>query len=232
MIEVHGLVKAFGLRPVLRGLNFQVAEGEFVAVVGPNGAGKTTLLRILASLARPTMGEVRVAGKRLPGQAGAVRRMLGVVSHQPLVYGDLTAEENLRFYGRMYGIANSEPRIEEVLGIVGLTARRRELVRNYSRGMQQRLAIARGILHEPELLLFDEPHTGLDPEAAEILDGLLRKVSGEGCTVVMTSHDLTRASGLASRVDILSGGVIARSVRKGEVEAQELTALYRQVTHG
>jgi len=232
VIEVRGLVKAFGLRPVLRRLDFQVTEGEFVAVVGPNGAGKTTLLRILASLARPTMGEVRVAGLRLPGQAGAVRRILGVVSHQPLLYGDLTAEENLRFYGRMYGIANSEPRIEEVLGIVGLTARRRELVRNYSRGMQQRLAIARGILHEPELLLFDEPHTGLDPEAAEILDRLLRKISDEGGTVVMTSHDLPRAAGLASRLDILAGGVIARSVRKGEMDANELAALYRQVTHG
>ena len=232
MIEVRGLVKAFGLRPVLRRLDFQVTEGEFVAVVGPNGAGKTTLLRILASLARPTMGEVRVAGLRLPGQAGAVRRILGVVSHQPLLYGDLTAEENLRFYGRMYGIANSEPRIEEVLGIVGLTARRRELVRNYSRGMQQRLTIARGILHEPDLLLFDEPHTGLDPEAAEILDRLLRKISGEGGTVVMTSHDLPRAAGLASRLDILAGGVIARSVRKGEMDANELAALYRQVTHG
>ena len=232
MIEVRGLVKAFGLRPVLRGLDFKVAEGEFVSVVGPNGAGKTTLLRILASLARPTMGEVRVAGLRLPGQAGAIRRMLGVVSHQPLLYGDLTAEENLRFYGRMYGLSKLEARIEEVLGIVGLGERGRDLVRKYSRGMQQRLAIARGILHEPELLLFDEPHTGLDPEAAEILDRLLRKVSGEGRTVVMTSHDLGQAAGLASRVDILAGGVIARSVRKGEIEANELAALYRQVTHG
>ncbi len=232
MIEVRGLAKAYGMRPVLRGLDFRVEPGEFVAVVGPNGAGKTTLLRILSCLARPTIGEVRVAGRRLPGQATAVRRILGVVSHQPLLYGELTAQENLRFYGRMYGLTNLEARIEEVLDVVGLAARRHDLVRKYSRGMQQRLAIGRGILHNPELLLFDEPHTGLDPEAADVLDGLLTKVSSEGRTVVMTSHDLGRAAGLGSRVDILYGGVIARSVQRAEIPADELAKLYRQVTHG
>jgi heme exporter protein A len=232
MIEARGLTKAYGMRPVLRGLDFRVDRGEFVAVVGPNGAGKTTLLRILACLARPTIGEVRVAGKRLPGQATAVRRILGVVSHQPLLYGELTAHENLRFYGRMYGLADLEARIEQVLAMVGLSSRSNDLVRKYSRGMQQRLAIGRGILHDPELLLFDEPHTGLDPEAAEVLDSLLTTVSSEGRTVVMTSHDLARAAGLASRVDILYGGVIARSIRRTEIQTDELARLYRQVTHG
>jgi heme exporter protein A len=232
MIEVRGLVKAFGLKPVLRGLEFSVAEGEFVAIVGPNGAGKTTLLRILATLAKPTIGEVRVAGLRLPGQAGAVRRMLGIVSHQPLVYGDLTAEENLRFYARMYGLGRIDDRVAEVLEIVGLSARRRDLVRSYSRGMQQRLAIGRGILHRPYLLLFDEPHTGLDPVAADMLDGVLQEVAGEGRTVVMTSHDLTRAAELAERVDILNGGVIARSVSRGEVPPSQLSNLYHEVTRG
>jgi heme exporter protein A len=231
MIEVRGLTKAYGLRPVLRKLDLAVNKGEFVAVVGPNGAGKTTLLRILASLARPTFGEVRLAGLRLPGQAAAARRILGVVSHQPLLYGELTAQENLRFYGRMYGVADLEPRIEEVLGIVGLNSRRHDLVRKYSRGMQQRLAIGRGILHDPELLLFDEPYTGLDPEAAEALDGLLTQVSSEGRTVLMTSHDLVRAAGLASRVDILFGGKIARSIQRGELPAADLADAYRQVTH-
>jgi heme exporter protein A len=232
MIEVHGLVKAFGLKPVLRGMEFSVADGEFVAVVGPNGAGKTTLLRILATLARPTFGEVSVAGLRLPDQAGSVRKMLGIVSHQPLVYGDLTAEENLRFYARMYGLVRIDDRIAEVLEIVGLSARRRDLVRSYSRGMQQRLAIGRGILHHPHLLLFDEPHTGLDPEAADMLDGVLQEVAGEGRTVVMTSHDLTRAAELAERVDILNAGVIARSVDKGEVAPSQLSNLYHEVTRG
>lgn len=231
MIEVRGLTKAYGLRPVLRGLDLAVKQGEFVAVVGPNGAGKTTLLRILASLARPTFGEVRLAGLRLPGQAAAARRILGVVSHQPLLYGELTAQENLRFYGRMYGVTDLEARIVEVLALVGLSNRRHDLIRKYSRGMQQRLAIGRGILHDPELLLFDEPYTGLDPEAAEVLDGLLTQVSSEGRTVLMTSHDLVRAAKLASRVDILFGGVIARSVRKGELPAADLANAYRQVTH-
>lgn len=232
MIEVRGLVKAFGLKPVLKKLEFNVERGEFVAVVGPNGAGKTTLLRILAALARPTAGEVRVGGMRLPAQAGAVRRMLGVVSHQPLVYGDLTAEENLRFYAQLYGLERVDQRVSQVLELVGLARRARDLVRSFSRGMQQRLAIGRGILHGPEILLFDEPHTGLDPEAGDMLDGLLREVAGQGRTVVMTSHDLTRAANLAGRVDILSGGVIARSVQQGDLEPQRLSELYFQVTRG
>ena len=232
MIQVQGLVKAFGVKPVLRKLDFQVERGEFVAVVGPNGAGKTTLLRILASLTRPTMGEVFLAGYQIPAQSNNARKILGVVSHQPLLYGDLTADQNLRFFGRMYGVPALDDRIPEVLDVVGLSPRRYDLVREYSRGMQQRLAIGRGILHEPELLLFDEPHTGLDPDAADMLDSLLEEVTGEGRTVVMTSHDLTRAGELASRVDILSGGKFARSVQRGELEPGELNRLYYEVTRG
>lgn len=230
MIEVRKLVKTFGRKPVLRGLDFEVAEGEFVAVVGPNGAGKTTLLRILAALARPTMGEVRLAGRRLPGQAGEIRRMLGVVSHQPLLYGDLTAEENLRFYGRLYSIGDPEQRADIALEMVGLRQRRRDLVRTFSRGMQQRLSIARAILHDPLVMLLDEPHTGLDPQAASMLDEVLDAVTGEGRTVVMTSHDLRRAAELASRVDVLAGGVVAASIHKGQMDPQELPLLYRKVT--
>lgn len=231
MIEVHRLVKSFGLKPVLRGLDFRVEQGEFVALLGPNGAGKTTLLRILASLSRPTLGEVRIAGYALPGQASAIRRRLGVVSHQPLLYGDLTAEENLRFYGRMYGLARLDRRVDEVLEIVGLGPRRRDLVRQFSRGMQQRLAIGRAILHQPQVMLFDEPHTGLDQEAAAMLDGVLSQVAAAGRTVVMTSHDLPRAADLATRVDILSKGVIAASVHMAELDPVELPAFYRSVTH-
>src|SRR5512142_740433 len=133
MISVHGLVKRFGMKTILHGLDFEVRPGEFVALLGPNGAGKTTFLRILASLSRPSLGKVRVAGYPLPDQAAAVRARLGVVSHLPLLYGDLTAEENLRFYGRMYGLTDLEARITEVLEMVGLEARRRDLVRTFSR---------------------------------------------------------------------------------------------------
>ncbi|HEY43870.1 MAG TPA: heme ABC exporter ATP-binding protein CcmA [Anaerolineae bacterium] len=231
MIDVRGLVKTFGLKSVLRGLEFHVERGEFVALVGPNGAGKTTFLRILASLSRPSTGEVRVAGYRLPAQAAAVRIRLGVVSHQPLLYGDLTAEENLFFYSRMYGLINPERRVRAVLDMVGLQARRRDLVRQFSRGMQQRLAIGRAILHDPEILLFDEPHTGLDQEAAAMLDTLLRDVAARDRTVVMTSHNLDRAADLAQRIDILSKGVIAASVKRTEIDPLDLPKLYRSVTH-
>jgi heme exporter protein A len=231
MIEVRSLVKAFGLKPVLRGLNFSVQGGEFVALLGPNGAGKTTFLRILATLSKPKLGEVRVGGFQLPQQSAQVRRRLGVVSHQPLLYGDLTAEENLRFYARMYSIQNAAERIQTVLELVGLYPRRRDLVRSFSRGMQQRLAIGRAVLHEPEILLFDEPHTGLDQDAAAMLDEVLRTIAAGGRTVVMTSHDLLRAARLADRVDILSKGVIAASIPGGEVDPVELSELYRQVTH-
>lgn len=186
VIHVRRLIKRFGLKTVLRGLDFQVSQGEFVALLGPNGAGKTTFLRILASLSRPSIGEVRIAGYQLPNQAAAVRRRLGVVSHLPLLYGDLTAEENLRFYGRMYGLDNLDHRVIEVLDLVGLLARRRDLVRTF-RGMQQRLAIGRAVLHDPEVILFDEPHTGLDQDACAMLDRVLREVAAHGRTVVMTS---------------------------------------------
>jgi len=228
VIEVRRLIKRFGLKTVLRGLDFHVGQGEFVALLGPNGAGKTTFLRILASLSRPSLGEVRITGYQLPNQAAAVRRRLGVVSHLPLLYGDLTADENLRFYGRMYGLDDLDRRATEVLELVGLAARRRDLVRTFSRGMQQRLAIGRAVLHDPEVMLFDEPHTGLDQDACAMLDAVLREVAARGRTVVMTSHDLARAADLASRFDVLSRGVITASVQRTEIDPNDLLAFYRQ----
>jgi heme exporter protein A len=199
-----------------------------VALLGPNGAGKTTFLRILSSLSRPTLGQVTVAGFSLPHQAAAVRRKLGVVSHMPLLYGDLTAEENLRFYGKMYGIANTNERTLEVLTMVGLISRRRDLVRTFSRGMQQRLAIGRAIFHDPEVLLLDEPHTGLDQDACDMLDDVLRQVAARGRTVVMTSHDLARAAELATRFDVLSRGEIQASAAGSTLPQDGLLAFYRQ----
>lgn len=228
MIEVKKLVKRFGLKNVLRGLDFNVQPGEFVALLGPNGAGKTTFLRILASLSRPSLGQVSVAGYKLPAQAAAVRRRLGVVSHLPLLYGDLTAEENLQFYGRMYDLPGLDARIAEVLTMVGLSARRRDLVRTFSRGMQQRLAIGRAVLHDPDVMLFDEPYTGLDQDASEMLDDVLKNVAAAGRTVVMTSHDLARAEELATRFDILSRGVIAASASRAELDHTNLLTFYKQ----
>jgi len=232
MITVKKLVKRFGLKTVLRGMDFEVKPGEFVALLGPNGAGKTTFLRILASLSRPSLGEVNIAGFKLPNEAAQVRARLGVVSHLPLLYGDLTAEENLRFYARMYGITNDQLRITEVLEMVGLANRRRDLVRAYSRGMQQRLAIGRAVLHDPEIMLFDEPYTGLDQDASTMLDDVLKTVAARGRTVVMTSHDLARAEELATRFDILSRGVIAASATRRQVKKTNLLSFYKQALAG
>jgi heme exporter protein A len=232
MIEVKKLVKRFGMKAVLRGLDFHVQTGEFVALLGPNGAGKTTFLRILASLSRPSMGQVKVAGFTLPAQSAAVRQRLGVVSHMPLLYGDLTAEENLQFYGRMYNISALNERITEVLDLVGLAPRRHDMVRTFSRGMQQRLAIGRAVLHDPDVMLFDEPYTGLDQDASEMLDGVLKNVAAAGRTVVMTSHDLARAEDLATRFDILSRGVIAASSTRAELGNGNLLTFYKQALAG
>jgi heme exporter protein A len=228
MIEVNHLVKRFGPKVVLKNLDFHASQGEFVALLGPNGAGKTTFLRILSSLSRQTLGEVTIAGFSLPHQAAAVRRQLGVVSHLPLLYGDLSAEENLSFYGRMYGVEHLGQRINEVLDLVGLVARRRDLVRTFSRGMQQRLAIGRAIMHDPEVLLLDEPHTGLDQDACEMLDDVLRQVTARQRTVVMTSHDLVRVADLASRFDVLSRGSIRASLPRQDLPQDGLLAFYRQ----
>ncbi len=229
MIEVKKLVKRFGLKTVLKGLDFNVEAGEFVALLGPNGAGKSTFLRILSSLTRPSMGVVSVAGYQLPKQAAEVRQRLGVVSHMPLLYVDLTAAENLKFYGKMYNIQNLDTRIDEVLEMVGLTKRRDDLVRTYSRGMQQRLAIGRAVIHDPDVMLFDEPYTGLDQDASSMLDEVLRTVAARGRTVVMTSHDLARTEDLANRFDLLTRGKIAASATKADFGTGNLLSYYKSV---
>ena len=228
MIKVRKLVKRFGLKTVLKGMDFEVEEGEFVGLLGPNGAGKTTFLRILSSLSRPSLGDVRIAGYRLPHQATAVRRRLGVLSHQPLLYGDLTAEENLRFYGKMYAVEDPDSRIDEVLQLVDLAHRRNDLVRTYSRGMQQRLAIARSVIHDPDILLLDEPYTGLDQDACAMLDEVLQEIAVQGRTIVMTSHDLARVADLASRFDVLSRGIIVSSAGREDIPKDGLLAFYRR----
>ncbi len=228
IIDVQGLYKWYGRKPVLRGLDFQLEEGEFVALLGPNGAGKTTFLRILSSLLRQTSGQVLVAGYHLPQQSVAVRQRLGVVTHLPLLYGHLTGEENLRFYGKMYGLRKLDHRVDMVLELIGLQDCRRDLVRTYSRGMQQRLAIGRAILHDPDLMLLDEPHTGLDQDACVMLDSTLLKVMAEGKTIIMTSHDLARSADLATRFDVISHGIISASIHGQNLSPDGLLEFYRK----
>jgi heme exporter protein A len=232
MIQVRKLVKAFGNRAVLKGVDLDVAEGEFLTLVGPNGAGKTTLMHVLSTLTRPTGGLVRMAGYDLADGAIEVRHQIGLVSHKTLLYDDLSAEENLRFYARMYEVRGASARIEAVLRRVGLWGRQRDPVRTYSRGMQQRLAIARAMLHDPPILLLDEPDTGLDQHAASMLTGLLHEVGATRRTVLMTTHNLERGLELGDRVAILARGRIVYQANKTELDPGQFRSVYYQFVEG
>ena len=212
-INIQKVTKIFGYFPVLRGIDLEIERGQFVALLGPNGSGKSTLLRILSGLGKATSGSITIGGWTLPQEVFAVRKQLGVVSHLPLLYDNLTAEENLRFFGQLYDLTDEklDMRIPEMLEMVGLEKRGTDLVRTFSRGMLQRLAIARALIHDPAILLLDEPYTGLDQKASALLDTLLDEVAaiGEGGrTAIMTTHDLRRAYFHASHVAILSKGKI------------------------
>jgi heme ABC exporter ATP-binding subunit CcmA len=232
LIETQALVKAYGIVPVLRQVNFTVARGEFVALLGPNGSGKSTLLRMLSGLSKPTAGIIRIGGWELPHEAYAVRAQIGMVSHKPLLYENLSAMENLQFFARLYNLpaATLESRIKEMLVQVGLGKRGHDLVRTFSRGMQQRLSIARALLHNPDILMLDEPYTGLDQDASAILDGLLQTAYSGGRTILMSTHDLGRAAALAGRAVILSRGTIAYDQPTTGLDALKLAAIYAETT--
>ncbi|MBP6016036.1 MAG: heme ABC exporter ATP-binding protein CcmA [Candidatus Promineofilum sp.] len=232
MIRLKAVVKQYGLNPVLRGVDLAVEQGEFVTLVGPNGAGKSTLLSIIATLLRPSSGDVSVGGWRLPEQAARVRRHIGLVSHHSLLYRDLTAAENLAFFARLYRLDDAGDRVADALRQVGLLARQRDPVGTFSRGMIQRLTIARATLHEPDVLLLDEPYTGLDQEATALLDDLLRAETARGRTILMITHDLGHGLGLADRLAILYGGRVAHEVRREDISAAAVYDLYADVTMG
>jgi heme exporter protein A len=232
MINIEGLVKNYGSNAVLRGADLHIRPGEFVTLVGPNGAGKTTLLRIVATLLRSNGGRVSVGGWQLPEHAARVRSHIGLVSHHALLYGDLTAAENLTFYARLYQLDHREERVKTALHLVGLAARQRDPVRSFSRGMLQRLTIARATLHEPDVLLFDEPYTGLDQDATVLLDDLLRQESERGRTIFMITHDLARGLDLCHRIAILNRGKIARMVERDATTPAEFLSLYAEITRG
>ncbi len=225
-IEVQGLRKTFGRREVLKGLSFSVERGGFLSVFGPNGAGKTTTLRVLATLLTPSSGSIKLGGNDVRLDPMPVRRTIGFISHNPMLYLDLTAQENLRFYADMYGIADREPRIAELLERLELTHRRYDVVRTFSKGMRQRLAIARAILHRPSVLLLDEPHSGLDPRAVDILDGLLGEIRTEH-TFVMVTHNIAKGLEWASQVMIIDGGRIVYEHAAG-VDTDAFHAVYRE----
>jgi heme exporter protein A len=205
-IAVSGLRRDYGERTALDGVGFELAAGESLVVLGPNGAGKTTLLRILATLLRPSGGEVRVLGCSLPSEVWKLRGRVGYLGHEPLLYRDLTGIENLRFHARLHGIdaGRAEARIAELLAAVGIERRAEDRVAELSAGMRQRLAICRCVLHEPELLLLDEPDSNLDAEGRELARGLIGPDGGR--TRVVVTHDPERHLPAADQALALEAG--------------------------
>ncbi len=232
VIEVEGLTKSFGSYPALRGLDFKVSEGESLVLLGPNGAGKTTLLKILATIMNPSSGKLLIAGLNAKTDAEKVRSHIGVVAHQVFFYSNLTAFENLEFYSRMYGVRGYRERIAEIVEMVGLTPRINDRVGTFSRGMQQRLSIARALLHKPDIIFLDEPETGLDQEALSMLWRLVRGEEKEKRTVVLTTHSLERALEMGDRFMILNRGKIAHEAARKGLDLPGLRQVYRENTGG
>jgi len=228
MIEVQGLAKHFGRVSALRDLNLTVAIGEFVALFGRNGAGKTTFLRILSGLTRSSSGTCRIqlAGIRTPRYP---RGAIGYLSHNTALYADLTAIENLRFYAQLMNVPADDTLLTERIGQVGLAGREREPVRNFSRGMQQRLAIARAFLHDPDILLLDEPFTGLDHAGSEFLKDFLLNAHARNKTCIMAIHDTQLGYEMADRLVVIEKGIAALHVAKSSLNLEEFQEKYKSI---
>jgi heme exporter protein A len=221
-VVLDGLARHYGERDALSGVSLTLRDRQTLVVFGPNGAGKTTLLRVLATLLRPHSGRVEVLGESIPERAWAVRGRIGLLGHEPLLYRELSARENLRFHARLHAV--SRERVEELLAAVRIDDRADEPIRTLSRGMVQRVAVARAVLHEPELLLLDEPRSNLDPAAAELVEPLIGAAAGR--TRVICSHDPGGGLAEADLVLGLREGRVAMLARAGEVDAAAVTELY------
>ncbi len=229
-IEVRRLTKSFGNNLALNGIDLSVETGRTLAVFGPNGAGKTTLIKILASIMKPTAGDVYINGFNLKDDAEAARSCIGIVSHQTFLYGNLTAYENLHFYSRMYDVADYKQRLKQVASMVGIQNRLHDRVNTLSRGMQQRFAIARALLHKPDIVLLDEPETGLDQQAIAMLWDLLKEDDEKKRTVVFTSHSLERGLNACDDLIILNKGRVACCRPGNSLGLAELKQLYSDST--
>ena len=230
MINVQAVTKRYGYFSVLDGVNLSIAEGEFVTLVGANGAGKSTLLRMIATLLSPTSGEITIGGWSLAKHAAEIRAHIGLVSHNLMLYGDLSAAENLILFARLYGIKNIDNVVKAALDRVGLLHRQRDLVHTFSRGMAQRLALARATIHSPDVLLFDEPYSGLDQDASAWLDKFLQQEHQEGRTILMITHDLARGVAWCDRAVILNRGKIVQEVSRKEIDSAEFLSIYQAAT--
>jgi heme ABC exporter ATP-binding subunit CcmA len=230
VIEAEGITKSFGQHTALNGVSFKVSQGESVVIFGPNGAGKTTLIKILATIMNPSSGKLTVNGMSPRDDAEKIRRLIGVISHQTFLYGTLTAYENLEFYCRLYDVPRAAERIREVAEIVAMTPRLHDRVGILSRGMQQRLSIARALLHKPRIMLLDEPETGLDQPAVAMLRDLVQSNAAEKRAVVLTTHNLERGLEFSDRLLILSKGKICCDRPTQGMELAELKETYQRTT--
>ena len=229
-IEAWGLTKSFGDRYALRGIDLKVSRGEHLVIFGPNGVGKTTLVKILSTLVKPSAGSVRLDGIDIRDKPAQSRRKIGLVSHQTFLYDDLTIYENLKFYGKMYDVPDLESKIREVVSWVQLESRLYDRVGTLSRGLQQRASIARAVLHNPSILLLDEPEVGLDPHAITVIRDALGSINTGSRTVVMTTHNLERGLELGDSVIILNRGKIVYQASKHEVDTLNFKQVYDRCT--
>ncbi len=226
-IETKKLTKAFGDRKALDKVSIEVPEGAFLSIFGPNGAGKTTLVRTLATLSRATSGTALVAGFDAKEEPDKVREHIGLISHNPMLYPDLTAMENLMFTAQLYGVVNAEERVRELLRAVELDHRRFDVVRTFSRGMTQRLSIARALMNDPDVVFLDEPYAGLDPHAVEIFDGLIEQLR-DGRTFIMVSHDLQKGFDVCTHALVLARGRVVSYAPKEDIDFEQFRQLYRE----
>ena len=226
-IEAKHLSKAFGTRKAVDDVTFALPEGAFLSIFGPNGAGKTTLLRVLSTLDRPSGGEAFVSGADIKEHPDTVRERIGLISHQPMLYPDLTAEEHLLLYAQLYGVEDAQGRVDQLLQAVGLAHRKLDLTRTFSRGMTQRLSIARALVHDPAVVFLDEPYSGLDPHAVDIFDELIEAQRDER-TFVMVSHDLEKGFHTCTHALVLARGRIVAFAPKNELDFDEFSQLYHE----
>ena len=225
-IRTKKLSKVFGTRKAVDKVSIDVPQGAFLSIFGPNGAGKTTLLRMLSTLARPTDGSAQLMGIDLKEEPDAARQHIGLISHNAMLYPDLTAEQNLLLYAKLYGLADPQARVSELLEAVELKHRRLDVVRTFSRGMTQRLSIARALIHDPDVVFLDEPYSGLDPHAVEIFDDLIDQ-QREGRTFVMVSHDLQKGFAMCTHALVLAKGKVVAFDEKDAFDFDEFSTLYR-----
>lgn len=228
-LEIQHLKKSYGFKPILRGIDLVVASGERVALLGANGAGKTTLLRILACLAKPSAGTACIEGLDSVHEAQQVRSLVGFVAHQPYLYEELTAEENLLFFARMYNVERGKERARLLLQRVGLERRANERVKTLSRGQVQRVSLARALLHRPRLLLLDEPDTGLDQEGTALIEQVLHEHSTQGGTTLFTTHQLERVFTLADSVVMLANGRVAYQQETAGLQLDGMRQTYQEL---